>query len=365
LRFPEFQGEWEEKTLGECSTSLDYGMNASAIKYDGQNKYIRITDIDETSSKYISNNPVSPEGELCDRYLVQENDILFARTGASTGKTYIYNKQDGKLYFAGFLIRARIRQEYNASFVFAQTQTLRYDKWVKLMSMGSGQPGINSQEYAGYRISLPKKREQEKIASFLSLIDERIVTQNKIIEQYKSLIKGLTHFALNGKQANVRLMDCVVCNSSALTESEFEGINGLHPVYGATGIIAYSPQYAVDEDSILVIKDGANVGRVQYVSGKYSTIGTLNYLTTKNDFSLRYIYYLLRCLNFDKYKVGSGIPHIYFKDYGNELIYCPPIEEQKKIARILSSIEEKLNIEMFLLETYTLQKEYLLRNVII
>ena len=146
MRFKEFQGEWEERKLGEIAESMDYGMNASAIEYDGKNKYIRITDIDEMSSKYISESPVSPKGKLLDKYLVEDNDILFARTGASVGKSYIYNKKDGRLYFAGFLIRARIKPELNASFIFAQTQTTRYNKWVKLTSMRSGQPGINSQE---------------------------------------------------------------------------------------------------------------------------------------------------------------------------------------------------------------------------
>jgi type I restriction enzyme S subunit len=131
------------------------------------------------------------------------------------------------------------------------------------------------------------------------------------------------------------------------------------------GVIAYSPLYTVDEDSILVIKDGASVGRVQYVTGKYSVISTLNYLTAKNGFSLRYIYYLLRCFNFDKHKVGSGIPHIYFKDYGNELIYCPPIKEQNKIARTLSLVEEKLYLEKIVQINYSREKEYLFRNLFI
>lgn len=104
---------------------------------------------------------------------------------------------------------------------------------------------------------------------------------------------------------------------------------------------------------------------MQYVTGKYSAIGTLNYLTAKSDFSLRYIYYLLRCFNFDKYKVGSGIPHIYFKDYGNELIYCPPIEEQNKIARILSLVERKLDLEQTLLHTFSLHKQYILKKMFI
>ena len=115
----------------------------------------------------------------------------------------------------------------------------------------------------------------------------------------------------------------------------------------------------------MIIKDGASIGRVQYATGKYSVIGTLNYLTANNDFSLKYIYYLLRYFNFDKYRVGSGIPHIYFKDYGNELIYCPSIEEQNKIAKTLSVMEAKFNIEQIMLKVHTMQKSYLLQNLFI
>jgi type I restriction enzyme S subunit len=170
---------------------------------------------------------------------------------------------------------------------------------------------------------------------------------------------------LNGKETNVKLKKCVTCHSSSLTESEFEGSKGEYPVYGATGIVAFSSQHNVDEDSILIIKDGAGVGKVQYVTGKYSTIGTLNHLTVKNGFSLRYIYYLLRCFNFDKYKVGSGIPHIYFKDYSNELIYCSTIEEQNIIAQMLSLMEEKLNLEQTTVDSYSLKKQYILKNMFI
>lgn len=230
---------------------------------------------------------------------------------------------------------------------------------------GSTFAEISKSEIEKLSILLPISSEQNKIADFLSLLDDRISTQNKIIEQYKSLIKGLTHHIFKGKKASVRLKDCVICNSSSLTENEFNGSDGSFPVFGATGIIAYTSQYKIDEDSILVIRDGAGVGRVQYVTGKYSAIGTLNYLTARKNISLKYIYYLLRCFNFDKYKVGSGIPHIYFKDYGNELIYCPTIEEQNKIALILSFIEKKINTELAILKRYTLEKEFFLRNVYI
>lgn len=177
-------------TFGDIAKGFDYGMNAAAKSFDGNNKYIRITDIDEVSSQYLYDDVVSPDGELEDRYLVKENDILLARTGASTGKSYLYRNSDGKLYFAGFLIRANI-YKHNSYFVFSQLHTLRYKKWISVMSARSGQPGINSQEYASFPVYTTSLQEEDKIATFLKLLDERIITQNKIIEKLQSLIKGL------------------------------------------------------------------------------------------------------------------------------------------------------------------------------
>lgn len=177
-------------------------MNAAAVKYDGKHKYIRITDIDEETSAFIPNPLSSPDGEFEQKYLVKENDILFARTGASVGKSYLYNPNDGELYFAGFLIRARIKPEYNGTFIYYQTKSKKYDRWVKLTSMRSGQPGINSQEYSGYPIAITGKVEQDKIADFLQLIDNRIAVQNKIISKYETLIKGIIDCLLNKKEDN-------------------------------------------------------------------------------------------------------------------------------------------------------------------
>lgn len=166
-------------------------MNAAAVKYDGKHKYIRITDIDEETSAFIPNPLSSPDGEFEQRYLVKENDILFARTGASVGKSYLYNLNDGELYFAGFLIRARIKPEYNGTFIYYQTKSKKYGRWVKITSMRSGQPGINSQEYSDYSIVITGKVEQDKIADFFQMLDNRIAVQNKIIKHKKSLIISL------------------------------------------------------------------------------------------------------------------------------------------------------------------------------
>lgn len=168
-------------------------MNAAAKNYDGVNKYIRITDIDEASSTYTDKDIVSPDGVLTDNYLVNNRDILLARTGASTGKSYLYKKSDGKLYYAGFLIRANVTT-HDPYFVFSQLHTHRYWRWVSIMSARSGQPGINSQEYSSFPIYTTSIEEESKIAKLLSLLDERIATQNKIIDKLQSLIKGLNDF---------------------------------------------------------------------------------------------------------------------------------------------------------------------------
>jgi type I restriction enzyme S subunit len=181
----------------------------------------------------------------------------------------------------------------------------------------------------------------------------------------KSSIKGIVDLLFKNKERNIKLKDCVTCYSSVLTESEVLEKRGIFPVYGAAGIIAHFSDYNISENSILIIKDGSNVGKLLYASGRYSVIGTLNYLTAKNDICLKYVYYCMRSLNLGNYKVGSGIPHIYFKDYGNELIYCPDIAEQEKIANTLSMIEYKLFIEKNLHEYFVKQKNYLLSNLLI
>lgn len=194
LRFPEFVGEWEKTKFGDIATGFDYGMNAAAKNYDGVNKYIRITDIDEASSTYTDKDIVSPDGVLTDNNLVNNRDILLARTGASTGKSYLYKKSDGKLYYAGFLIRANVTT-HDPYFVFSQLHTHRYWRWVSIMSARSGQPGINSQEYSSFPIYTTSIEEESKIAKLLSLLDERISTQSKIIEDLKKLNADIKDFS--------------------------------------------------------------------------------------------------------------------------------------------------------------------------
>ena len=118
-------------------------------------------------------------------------------------------------------------------------------------------------------------------------------------------------------------------------------------------------------DAILVIKDGSGVGTVSYAQGKFSVIGTLNYLTVIGNNDLRYLYFALSVFNFQPYKTGMAIPHIYFKDYGKAKIYCPSLAEQKRVANVLDKLESKLFVEQELLASFNQQKLYLLGKMFV
>ena len=172
---------WEQRKLGEVSSSFEYGLNAAAKEYDGANKYLRITDIDDTSHAFKEDDLTSPDTDLstAGNYCLHEGDILFARTGASVGKSFIYRKSDGLVYFAGFLIRAIIKPEYDAEFVFQNTLRDSYEKYIKITSQRSGQPGVNAQEYAEFSFLTPSYAEQRQIADFLHQLDNLITLHQR------------------------------------------------------------------------------------------------------------------------------------------------------------------------------------------
>ncbi|NQP64843.1 restriction endonuclease subunit S [Streptococcus suis] len=193
LRFPEFTDAWKQRKLGEVAISFDYGLNSAATEYDGENKYLRITDIDDDSREFNISNLTSPEINLfgLDEYRLSIGDILFARTGASVGKSYIYRSVDGKVYFAGFLIRVKIKDTFNPDFVFQNTLTSNYERFISITSMRSGQPGVNAQEYSNYEIMFPTLPEQEAIGSFFSDLDQLITLHQRQLDHLKLLKKAL------------------------------------------------------------------------------------------------------------------------------------------------------------------------------
>ena len=181
IRFKGFSDAWEQRKLSEMCGTFEYGLNAAAKEFDGKNKYIRITDIDDVSREFLLSDLSSPD--ICldgmSKYLLSSGDVVFARTGASVGKTYIYRENDGIVYFAGFLIRAKVNQDNDAEFVFQSTLSPSYEKYIRITSQRSGQPGVNAQEYSEYDLFAPSKEEQQRIGHFLRGIDHLITLHQR------------------------------------------------------------------------------------------------------------------------------------------------------------------------------------------
>ncbi|WP_438285909.1 restriction endonuclease subunit S [Bifidobacterium bifidum] len=183
--------------MGDVASSFDYGLNAAATEYDGQNKYLRITDIDDETHEFSKSDLTTPLADLAMSadYLLKEGDLLFARTGASVGKTYLYRQFDGMVYFAGFLIRARIGEGADPEFAYQATLTDAYKKYVAITSQRSGQPGVNAQEYADYQLMLPSKTEQQQIGMTLRSLDDLITLHqrkyDKLVVFKKSMLEKM------------------------------------------------------------------------------------------------------------------------------------------------------------------------------
>ena len=283
--------------------------------------------------------------------------LVTGRSGTIGKFTYI---EDGYYWPHNTSLWVTDFHDNNPKFIHYLYQTIHIEQY----STGSGVPTLNRNYVHRHKTFIPKLKEQNKIAAFLSLLDERIATQNKIIDKLQSLIKGISQKIVRFNKPNVRLSECLVCKSSTLQESDVYE-QGTYPVYGANGIVGYLDNYNTEGEAVYIIKDGSGVGTVSYVTGKCSATGTLNTLQAKDGYSLQYLYYLLKVFNFEPYKTGMAIPHIYFKDYGKAKIFCPSYTEQLRYARLLSAIDNKLSIEQNILTGLTLQKQCLLRQMFI
>lgn len=200
-RLKGFSEKWEFGRLGDClSERPQYGINAPAVPYsDGLPTYIRITDITE-DGRFSRENPVSVESGDSPDYYLKDGDLIFARTGASVGKSYLYNPNDGPLIFAGFLIRIRPNpQKLIPTFISEYVNTNSYWNWVHQMSMRSGQPGINGNEYSQLPIPQPKISEQRAIATVLSDMDAEIAALEQQRDKTRSIKQGMMQELLTGR----------------------------------------------------------------------------------------------------------------------------------------------------------------------
>ena len=355
-------------------------MNAAAKPFDGENKYIRITDIDEASSTYNDTDIVSPDGSLTDNYVVNDRDILLARTGASTGKSYLYRKSDGKLYYAGFLIRANVT-EHNPYFVFSQLHTHRYWRWVSIMSARSGQPGINSQEYSSFPIFTTSLHEENKIASLLSRLDERIATQNKIIEDLKKLKSAIVdrlYSSTNGETYSFcQLFEVVNEKNKKL---DYRNVLSASQELGMIERSDINIDIKFEQESISgykIVRKGDYVVHLRSFQGGFAFsdrtgICSPAYTILRPNDLVGYGYLshfftsklFIKSLKLVTYGIRDG-RSINVDEWLNMTVTLPNIQEQVRILTIINAIDAKLHIEIKKQSCLFRQKSYLLNTMFI
>ena len=376
LRFPEFCGEWETIKVSELldfySTNslsweqLDYSNGKiKNLHYGLIHKGVpTMVDVACDSLPYIKE-----ESMLKSFTLFKEGDVAFADASEDTNDVAkaieVVNCDNQQIVSGLHTIHGRDNSNRTVigykGYAFASDS---FHKQIRRIAQGTKVFSISVRNFDEAYIGIPSKEEQTQIAKLLITIDKRIATQNKIIEKLQSLIKGLAAQLTQSGTPNIRLCDCLECHSSTLLEN-CVSVTGSYPVYGATGLIGYTNNYAYNGESILIVKDGSGVGSLSYVNDHFSVIGTLNYLTAKENYSILYLYYALMAFNFTPYITGMAIPHIYFKDYGKAKLFYPSIEKRIRIASLLHNIEQKLVVEQNLVISLSTQKSYLLRMLFI
>lgn len=182
---------WEQTTLKDIAVGkLSYGSGASAVDYNGSIRYVRITDILDNGEL---NEDIKSPSEIDNKYLLNNGDILFARSGATVGKTFKYSKEKhGKCLYAGYLIRLIPNQtKVIPDYVFYFTKTYYYQSFIKNAQRAVAQPNINAQEYGNLTICVPPIELQNQFADFVKQVEKTKTQVQKSLEQAETLKKAL------------------------------------------------------------------------------------------------------------------------------------------------------------------------------
>ncbi len=369
---------WSKTKLGKiCKNKGQYGANAPSVPYSPNLPlYIRITDIDD-DGKYIFSNRVSVNISDYKNYLLEKGDIVFARTGATTGKTYLYNENDGQFVFAGFLIKFSPNTNLiNPYYLKLSTEMPFYKSWIKVMSVRSGQPGVNAEEYAKCPLLLPPLAEQEKIAEILGAWDSAIEKLTALIAAKRLQKKGLMQKLLTarirlpgftGEWQKVKLGEiAAISKGEQLGRLEMTE-TGVYPVInGGISKSGLTDSYNREKNTITISEGGNSCGFVAFMKERFWCGGHC-YALSNLQTNLHFLFQILKFEESDimRLRVGSGLPNIQ-KSSLDSFSLCIPtdISEQKTIADILSKTDEEIDLLVRKLDLLQSQKKGLMQQLL-
>lgn len=343
MRFPDFEGEWEKCKLGDvCNTSTGNKNTQDKIDDGIYPFYVRSQTVERVNSWTF-------DGEA----------ILTAGDGVGVGK--VFHHTYGKI---GVHQRVYILSNFkcDANYLFHFFSSKFYNR-VKRMSAKNSVDSVRKEMITDMPLSLPCHKEQVKIGRLLTLLDERIATQNKIIDKLKSLIKGISKQLLMNNQnwRTVRIGELLRIGNGK--DYKHLGI-GKIPVYGTGGQMLLVNDYLYDGESVCIGRKGT-IDTPMFLKGKFWTVDTLFYTYDFKDVLPKFCYYLFLQINWKLYNEGTGVPSLSKSTIENIKVKIPSIEQQHNICSVLDCYEHKTKSEEQILELYLSEKQCLLRQMFI
>ena len=340
----------------EFTKYVTYEDTGSIIAIRGLN--CKNGSLDLRDVKYIDNSDFSK----LSRSKLYVGDILYTYVG-TVGEVAVVDKND-KYYLAPNVSRIRLSKDYNSDFMKQLLGSKKfYYKIVFPLIATSSQPALSMENLRRFKLKVPSIKEQKKIASLFKAIDERIATQNKIIDKLQSLIKGIGKqlFMDNQNWRTVKIGELLRIGNG----KDYKHLCiGKIPVYGTGGQMLLVNDYLYDGESVCIGRKGT-IDTPMFLKGKFWTVDTLFYTYDFKDVLPKFCYYLFLQINWKLYNEGTGVPSLSKSTIENIKVKIPSLEQQQKICSILDCYEHKTNNEEQILELYHSEKQYLLRQMFI
>ena len=362
LRFTGFYENWHEKYIKDVADVIGGGTpDTTKLEYwNGNIQWFTPTEIGHNKYVNKSKRTITEKGLKNSSAKLLPPKTILLTSRATIGECSIIEKECATNQgFQSLVPNSLINNEF--------CYYLINTKKKELLRKASGSTflEISNSEIKQIKCKFPSLLEQQKIATFLSLMDTRIEKQRQLVESLKKYKRGALSRVFNDVLETVKLSDISNFISSARTLSTtLNGNKGIYPVYDAAGIAGYIDYYDIDSDYITIVKDGSGVGRLQKCDKKSSFIGTLGALVAKNC-TTDFLYAVLQTIDFSKFVTGMAIPHIYYRDYKSTLLPFPSEEKQHFISQLLKKFDIYIENETQKLTNMLAYKQGLLQQMFI
>ena len=369
LRFKEFQGEWEEERLSDIADLYKgTGISKDQLSEEGEPCIL----YGELYTKYKSETieKVISKTNIENTKLVRSkaNDVIIPCSG-ETAEDIATTRcvLNDNILLGGDLNIIRLHG-YDGTFMSYQLNGKRkYD--IAKVAQGVSVVHLYGEHLKGVKTINPCLTEQKKIASLLTLLDERIATQNKIIDKLQSLIKGIAQHCIreliNGWEY-VRLGDiCKITTGKLDANAQVE--NGQYPFFTCAELPFNIDSYAFNTEALLISGNGANLGYINYYKGKFN-VYQRTYVLDHFSVNIQYVKWALKVLLPQRIaieKSSSNTPYIVLSTLADLKIPIPNKSKQNSIANLMLSFERKLSNQLALRDLYHKQKQYMLRQMFI